>query len=182
MTTHNSNSLKLKSLVDDILEETVSSDFLKIADELADKLECELEDVVSIQEELALSILGYVLVSNGIIGLIGKLVNRISKKYDFGKGQVAAEKIENFVKANDKRFMFPIRKAVGLFTQDKKQIEKVTHILFGLVVLLMAFNAGSEVFDLIKNSEFMQSSVNSIRTAVGSLKVHALVKTVTKLL
>lgn len=174
--------MKLVEIVDDILLENVSSDFVKIADDLADKLEFELEDAVSIQEELALSILGYVLVSNGIMGLLGKLVNRISKKYDFGNGQVAAEKIENFVKANDKRFMFPIRKAVGLFTQDKKQINKVTHILFGLVVLFMALNAGSEVFDLIKNSEFMKSSVNSIRTAVGSLKVHALVKTITKLL
>lgn len=174
--------MKLVEIVDDILLENASSDFVKIADDLADKLEFELEDAVSIQEELALSILGYVLVSNGIMGLLGKLVKRISKKYDFGKGQAAAEKIENFVKANDKRFMFPIRKAVGLFTKDEKQINKVTHILFALVVLLMAFNAGIEVFDLIKDSEFMQSSVNSLRTAVGGTKVHALARTVTKLL
>ena len=174
--------MKLVEIVDDILLENASSDFVKIADDLANKLEFELEDAVSIQEELALSILGYVLVSNGIMGLLGKLVKRISKKYDFGKGQAAAEKIENFVKANDKRFMFPIRKAVGLFTKDEKQINKVTHILFALVVLLMAFNAGIEVFDLIKDSEFMQSSVNSLRTAVGGTKVHALARTVTKLL
>ena len=174
--------MKLVEIVDDILSESASSDFLNIADELADKLEDELDSASAIQEEIVLSIVAYVLLSNGIMGLLGKLVKRISKKYDFGKGHAAADKIENFVKANDKRFMFPIRKAVGLFTQDKKQINKVTHILFALVVLLMAFNAGIEVFDLIKDSEFMQSSVNSLRTAVGGTKVHALARTVTKLL
>jgi len=174
--------MKLVEIVDDILTESASSDFLNIADELADKLEDELDSASAIQEEIVLSIVAYVLLSNGIMGLLGKLVKRISKKYDFGKGQAAAEKIENFVKANDKRFMFPIRKAVGLFTKDEKQINKVTHILFALVVLLMAFNAGIEVFDLIKDSEFMQSSVNSLRTAVGGTKVHALARTVTKLL
>ena len=174
--------MKLAEIVDDILTESASSDFLNIADELADKLEDELDSASAIQEEIVLSIVAYVLLSNGIMGLLGKLVKRISKKYDFGKGQAAAEKIENFVKANDKRFMFPIRKAVGLFTKDEKQINKVTHILFALVVLLMAFNAGIEVFDLIKDSEFMQSSVNSLRTAVGGTKVHALARTVTKLL
>ena len=120
------------------------------------------------------------MLSNGIMGLLSKLVKRISKNTTLVKDK-AAEKIENFVKANDKRFMFPIRKAVGLFTKDEKQINKVTHILFALVVLLMAFNA-IEVFDLIKDSEFMQSSVNSLRTAVGGTKVHALARTVTKLL
>ena len=174
--------MKLVEIVDDILTESASSDFLNIADELADKLEDELDSASAIQEEIVLSIVAYVMLSNGIMGLLSKLVKRISKKYDFGKGQVAAEKIENFVKANDKRFMFPIRKAVGLFTKDEKQINKVTHILFALVVLLMAFNAGIEVFDLIKDSEFMQSSVNSLRTAVGGTKVHALARTVTKLL
>lgn len=174
--------MKLVEIVDDILTESASSDFLNIADELADKLEDELDTASAIQEEIVLSIVAYVMLSNGIMGLLSKLVKRISKKYDFGKGQVAAEKIENFVKANDKRFMFPIRKAVGLFTKDEKQINKVTHILFALVVLLMAFNAGIEVFDLIKDSEFMQSSVNSLRTAVGGTKVHALARTVTKLL
>lgn len=174
--------MKLVEIVDDILTESASSDFLNIADELADKLEDELDTASAIQEEIVLSIVAYVMLSNGIMGLLSKLVKRISKKYDFGKGQAAAEKIENFVKANDKRFMFPIRKAVGLFTKDEKQINKVTHILFALVVLLMAFNAGIEVFDLIKDSEFMQSSVNSLRTAVGGTKVHALARTVTKLL
>jgi hypothetical protein len=174
--------MKLVEIVDDILTESASSDFLNIADELADKLEDELDSASAIQEEIVLSIVAYVMLSNGIMGLLSKLVKRISKKYDFGKGQAAAEKIENFVKANDKRFMFPIRKAVGLFTKDEKQINKVTHILFALVVLLMAFNAGIEVFDLIKDSEFMQSSVNSLRTAVGGTKVHALARTVTKLL
>ena len=174
--------MKLLGIVDDILLESASTDFADIANELADKLESELESATAIQEEIALSILAYVMLSNGVMGLLGKLTKRISKKYNFGKGQAAAEKIESFVKANDKRFMFPIRKAVGLFTKDEKQINKVTHVLFALVVLLMAVNAGIEVFDLIKDSEFMQSSVNSLRTAVGGTKVHALARTVTKLL
>ena len=92
------------------------------------------------------------------------------------------EKIEAFAKANDDRFMYPIRKAVSLFTKDEAKIKKVTHILFAVVVLSMALNAGMEVFDLIKNSDFMQSSVNSLRTAVGGTKVHALVRTIAKLL
>jgi len=174
--------MKLGNVVSDIqLESKLGKEFVDIADELAQELKDQLENQNQVNE-VVVSIVAYVMLSNGIMGLLGKLVKRISRKYDFGKGQAAAEKIENFVKANDKRFMFPIRKAVGLFTKDEKQINKVTHILFALVVLLMAFNAGLEVFDLIKDSEFMQSSVNSLRTAVGGTKVHALARTVTKLL
>ena len=174
--------MKLGSLVSEIqLESKLGDEFADIGDELAQELKDELENQEQVNE-VVLSIVAYVMLSNGIMGLLSKLVKRISKKYDFGKGQAAAEKIENFVKANDKRFMFPIRKAVGLFTKDEKQINKVTHILFALVVLLMAFNAGIEVFDLIKDSEFMQSSVNSLRTAVGGTKVHALVRTIARLL
>ena len=174
--------MKLGKVVSDIqLESKLGNEFVDIADELAQELKDELENQNQVNEAVV-SIVAYVLLSNGIMGLLGKLVKRISKKYDFGKGHAAADKIENFVKANDKRFMFPIRKAVSLFTKDEKQINKVTHILFALVVLLMAFNAGIEVFDLIKDSEFMQSSVNSLRTAVGGTKVHALARTVTKLL
>ena len=116
------------------------------------------------------------------MGLTSKLVKRISKKYEFGKGVSAAEKIEAFAKANDDRFMYPIRKAVSLFTKDEAKIKKVTHILFAVVVLSMALNAGLEVFDLIKNSDFMQSSVNSLRTAISGNKVHTLIRTIGKLL
>ena len=174
--------MKLGNVVSDIqLESKLGKEFVDIADELAQELKDQLENQNQVNE-VVVSILAYVMLSNGIMGLLGKLTKRISKKYNFGKGQAAAEKIESFVKANDKRFMFPIRKAVGLFTKDEAQINKVTHVLFALVVLLMAVNAGIEVFDLIKNSDFMQSSVNSLRTAVGGTKVHALARTVTKLL
>lgn len=174
--------MKLRTIVSEIQESKLGDEFADIADELADKLEDELDTASAIQEEIVLSIVAYVMLSNGIMGLTSKLVKRISKKYNFGKGQAAAEKIEAFAKANDDRFMYPIRKAVSLFTKDEARIKKVTHILFAVVVLSMALNAGMEVFDLIKNSDFMQSSVNSLRTAVGGTKVHALVRTIAKLL
>ena len=39
-----------------------------------------------------MSIVAYVMLSNGIMGLTSKLVKRISKKYNFGKGQAAQRK------------------------------------------------------------------------------------------
>ena len=172
--------MKLKEIVSEIQESKIGDEFADIGDELAQELKDELENQDELNE-VVISIVAYVMLSNGIMGLTSKLVKRISKKYDFGKG-VSTEKIEAFAKANDDRFMYPIRKAVSLFTKDEAKIKKVTHILFAVVVLSMALNAGMEVFDLIKNSDFMQSSVNSLRTAVGGTKVHALVRTIAKLL
>ena len=174
--------MKLGNLVSEIqLESKLGDEFADIGDELAQELKDELENQDELNE-VVMSIVAYVMFSNGIMALTSKLVKRISKKYDFGKGVSAAEKIEAFAKANDDRFMYPIRKAVSLFTKDEAKIKKVTHILFAVVVLSMALNAGMEVFDLIKNSDFMQSSVNSLRTAVGGTKVHALVRTIARLL
>ena len=127
--------MKLRTIVSEIQESKLGDEFADIADELADKLEDELDTASAIQEEIVLSIVAYVMLSNGIMGLTSKLVKRISKKYDFGKGVSAAEKIEAFAKANDDRFMYPIRKAVSLFTKDEAKIKKVTHILFAIVAL-----------------------------------------------
>ena len=173
--------MKLRTIVSEIQESKLGNEFAEIGDELAQELKDELENSDELNEVI-MSIVAYVMLSNGIMGLTSKLVKRISKKYDFGKGVSAAEKIEAFAKANDDRFMFPIRKAVSLFTKDEAKIKKVTHILFAVVVLSMALNAGLEVFDLIKNSDFMQSSVNSLRTAISGNKVHTLIRTIGKLL
>ena len=132
--------MKLGNLVSEIqLENKLGDEFADIGDELAQELKDELENQDEINE-VVMSIVAYVMLSNGIMGLTSKLVKRISKKYNFGKGQ-AGRKIEAFAKANDDRFMYPIRKAVSLFTKDEAKIKKVTHILFAVVVLSMALNA-----------------------------------------
>ena len=93
---HNLYFMKCESSKVSKLYESSLSDYYKYAEsikKLADKLESELESATAIQKDIALSILAYVMLSNGIMGLLGKLTKRISKKYNFGKGQAAAKKI-----------------------------------------------------------------------------------------
>ena len=116
--------MKLKEIVSEIQESKIGDEFADIGDELAQELKDELENQDELNE-VVISIVAYVMLSNGIMGLTSKLVKRISKKYDFGKGVSAdLEKIEAFAKANDDRFMYPIRKAVSLFTKDEAKNQK----------------------------------------------------------
>ena len=75
---------ELGSLVSEIqLENKLGDEFADIGDELAHKLKDELENQDEINE-VVMSIVAYVMLSNGIMGLTSKLVKRISKKYNFG--------------------------------------------------------------------------------------------------
>ena len=84
--------MKLGSLVSEIqLESKLGDEFADIGDELAQELKDELENQDELNE-VVMSIVAYVMLSNGIMGLTSKLVKRISKKYNFGKGRVAQRK------------------------------------------------------------------------------------------
>ena len=84
--------MKLGSLVSEIqLENKLGDEFADIGDELAQELKDELENQDELNE-VVMSIVAYVMLSNGIMGLTSKLVKRISKKYDFGKGVSAMKK------------------------------------------------------------------------------------------
>ena len=87
--------MKLRTIVSEIQESKLGNEFADIGDELAQELKDELENSDELNEVI-MSIVAYVMLSNGIMGLTSKLVKRISKKYDFGKGVSAAEKIEAF--------------------------------------------------------------------------------------
>ena len=168
--------MKLGNVVSDIqLESKLGKEFVDIADELAQELKDQLENQNQVNE-VVVSILAYVMLSNGIMGLLGKLTKRISKKYNFGKGQAAAEKIESFVKANDKRFMFPIRKAVGLFTKDEKTKNTVTDGLFALLLLGLGAKAGTEAFSAIRKSNFIAGGVSGVKAALKGKDITTLVQ------
>ena len=83
--------MKLGDLVSEIqLENKLGDEFADIGDELAQELKDELENQDEINR-VVMSIVAYVMLSNGIMGLTSKLVKRISRNIILVKVKRAGE-------------------------------------------------------------------------------------------
>ena len=125
-----------------------------IGDELKDH-EKDIDKLESgkVEEVIATTILGYILLSNTVVSMLSKFAKKMFAKYDFGKGEEAAKKIENFAHNNEKAFQAPIRRIVSLFTKNEKKINNISESVYALVILLMAGQAGGNAASFLGKSK-----------------------------
>ena len=150
----------------------------QLGDELADAIEDKLEDKKDEINEAVdpLSLLSYVLAGNTLINIMSKWATKLFKKYDFGKGAEAAEKIEKFTHKLENDFKGPIKRVVGLFTKNKKTKSIITDGLFALLLLGLGAKAGSEAFASLKKSNVAASGVSGLKAALKGKDIATLVK------
>tara|TARA_Y100000034_G_scaffold135670_1_gene208552 strand:+ start:291 stop:833 length:543 start_codon:yes stop_codon:yes gene_type:complete len=154
-------------------EDDISSFANQLADEIGDELEDhknELNEVIGI-----VGIIGWVLLSNTIANMLSKFVKKISKKYNWGKGEKAAKAIEEWTHKNEKAFKTPIKRIVGLFTKNEKWKDNITDILYAIMILMMAGQAGGDAFNYIKKSGYIKGGIYSLKTLVKGKEVHHII-------
>jgi len=168
-------------------EEQFSAELDAFADDLAaeikDELEDHKEDIQKSDKELneiigVTSIIGYILLSNTVANMLSKFAKKQFAKRDFGKGEAAAKKIYDFTHKNEEAFKAPIRRIVGLFTKNEKKKRIISDILFAIVVLAMAGQAGGEAVNAIKKAGYLKGGLYGLKSAIKGTEVSNIIKSV----
>ena len=161
-------------------EKAFDNEFDALGAQLAGAIKNELGDKAKKLDEVAgiVGIIGYILLSNTVANMLAKFVQKISKKYNWGKGEEAAKNIYKWTHDNEKAFQAPIRRIVGLFTKDKKRQDQVASILYAVVILMMAGQAGGNAVDYVKKASYLKGGLYGLKSAVKGKEVHTIFKDV----
>jgi hypothetical protein len=159
-------------------EDQFEDDLAKIAKSLSSEIENELEDNKKELNEVAgvVGILGYILLSNTVANMLSKIAKKLSVKYEWGKGEEAAKKIYNFTHKNEEAFKAPIRRVVGIFTKNEKSKKIISDILYAIVILLMAGQAGGNAVGYIKKAGYLKGGLYGLKSLVKGTEVAQILK------
>jgi hypothetical protein len=161
-------------------EDQFASEFDNFADTLAGEIKDELEDKEEKINEIAgvVGIIGYILLSNAVANMLSKMAKKLSVKYKWGKGEAAAKKIYDFTHKNEEAFKAPIRRVVSIFTKDDKKKKMISDILYAIMILLMAGQAGGNAVGYIKKAGYIKGGLYSLKAAVKGTEVAQILKNV----
>ena len=153
----------------------------KLANEINKELSAHKDDIQKSDKELneavgVVSIIGYILLSNTVAHMLSKFAKKQFAKRDWGKGEEAAKKIEQFTHKNEEAFKAPIRRIVGLFTKDKKKVKVISDVLYAIIIFAMAGQAGGEAVEYLKKADWLKSGLYALKTAIKSVEVSTILK------
>jgi hypothetical protein len=161
-------------------EKAFDNEFDALGAQLATAIKDELKGKEEKLDEIAgvVGIIGYILLSNTVANMLAKFAQKMSKKYNWGKGEEAAKNIYKWTHDNEKAFQAPIRRIVGLFTKDEKKKQQISEILYAIVILLMAGQAGGNAVGYLKKSSYLKAGLYSLKSLVKGKEVHTIFKNV----
>jgi uncharacterized protein YjbJ (UPF0337 family) len=153
----------------------------QLAAEIKDELEDHKEEIQKSDKELneivgVVGIIGYILLSNTVANMLSKFAKNQFAKHNFGKGEEAAKKIYDFTHKNEEAFKAPIKRIVGLFTKDEKKKTMISDILYAIVILLMAGQAGGDAVGYIKKAGYIKGGLYGLKAAVKGTEVAQILK------
>ena len=161
-------------------EKAFDNEFDALGAQLATAIKGELKGKEEKLDEVAgvVGIIGYILLSNTVANMLAKFAQKMSKKYNWGKGEEAAKNIYKWTHDNEKAFKAPIKRIVGLFTKDEKRKTQIASILYAVVILLMAGQAGGDAASYLKKASYLKGGLYGLKSAVKGKEVHAIFKDV----
>ena len=159
-------------------EDQFENDLAIAGNELADEIKDELEskDVEINEIATVIGILGYVLLSNTVANMLAGLSKKLFKKYNFGKGEAAAKKLYDFTHKNEEAFKAPIKRVVGIFTKNEKYKKIISDILYAIMILLMAGQAGGDAVAYIKKAGYLKGGLYGLKSLVKGTEVAVILK------
>jgi hypothetical protein len=182
------NNPLLKELKDNGPEEKeFDADFDALGAELSKVIQSDFKKGFVLQDgqkktinEVAtvVGILGYMLLSNTIANMLAKFAQRQAKKYNWGKGEEAAKNLYKWTHDNEKAFQAPIRRVVGLFTKDPKKTDQIASVIYAIVILMMAGQAGGNAASYLKKAQYLKGGLYTLKTAIKGKEVHQIFQNV----
>jgi hypothetical protein len=161
-------------------EKAFDNEFDALGAQLATAIQGELKGKEEKLDEVAgiVGIIGYILLSNTVANMLAKFAQKMSKKYNWGKGEEAAKNIYKWTHDNEKAFQAPIKRIVGLFTKDEKKKDQIASILYAIVILMMAGQAGGNAVGYLKKASYLKGGLYTLKTLIKGKEVHAIFKDV----
>jgi hypothetical protein len=157
-------------------EENFSDEFVNFGKELAGEIEDELEKKELNEALGVVGILGYILLSNTIVLMMSKFAKKQFAKRDWGKGEKAAKKIYNFAHKNEEAFKAPIKRVIGIFTKNEKIKKTISEILYAILILLMAGQAGGDAIKYLRKAGWLKGGLYSLKSLIKGKEVHGIIK------
>ena len=153
-------------------------EFNSLGNDLAGAIEGELEDKKDELNEVVgvVGILGYILLSNTVANMLSKFAKKQFAKRDWGKGVEAAKKIEKFTHNNEVAFKAPIKRVVGIFTKNEKWKAIISDVLYAIVILLMAGQAGGSAVGYLKKASYLKGGLYSMKALVKGGEVSTIIR------
>jgi hypothetical protein len=153
-------------------------EFDSLGDELAGAIKGELEDHKDELNEVVgvVGILGYILLSNTVANMLSKFAKKQFAKRDWGKGEEAAKKIEKWTHNNEVAFKAPIKRVVGIFTKNEKWKVIISDVLYAIVILLMAGQAGGDAVGYLKKASYLKGGLYSMKALVKGGEVSTIIR------
>ena len=153
-------------------------EFDSLGNDLAGAIESELEDKKDELNEVVgvVGILGYILLSNTVANMLSKFAKNQFAKRDWGKGVEAAKKIEKFTHNNEVAFKAPIKRVVGIFTKNEKWKAIISDVLYAIVILLMAGQAGGSAVGYLKKASYLKGGLYSMKALVKGGEVSTIIR------
>ena len=169
---------ELKSIQEFFSKPIYENEMDSLGDALADEIKDTLEDKKDKLKEIVdpITILSTVLASTTLINIIAKFSGKIFKKYNFGKGEEAAKKIEKFTHKLEQDFKGPIKRVVSLFTKDPKTLKLVTDGLYALLILSLGIKAGSGAVQSLSKGNIASGTISGLKAALKGKDLTTLLK------
>jgi hypothetical protein len=154
--------------------------FAKLGDELAAKIEDELEGKQLQNEVLATAavVLGFIL-SAPVVGIYtGK-----ASKYVFGqlgvqKGAEFGEWLSHNSHDLEEKFKAPIKAVASKFIKDSGKADLVAEAVYAVVVAGLGLTAGMSAFKALQHADIANASVDLIKVATKGRDVAAFAKSI----
>lgn len=139
-----------------------------IAATLGKELKAKQGDKEQLDEAVVTSIITAVLTGNALIGFISKLAKKLSKKFNWKKGEDFAGKVNKWAHDNEVAFQKPIKRILKFFIKDEKILETTTTAIYAIVIGTMAAGYGVEALSSLEKANWFQGSLASLKTLAKS--------------
>jgi hypothetical protein len=160
------------------VDEPFMDDFgAQIAKAVESELEQHKDELDQVDEAIgALSVVGYVLLSNTVASMLAKMSKYLAKKFNSPKMVKSAEWWEEFTHKNEEAFMTPIKRVVSLFVKDPAKQKAITKVLYSIVIFSMAGQAGQEAVGYLKKTEWAAAAGYSAKALIKGKEVSDLIQ------
>jgi len=135
-----------------------------IAGALEKEFKAKSKDGKELNEAVVTSIIATVMTANAVVGFVSKYAAKLFKLLKFKKGEDIAEKIHHWAHDNEKAFQAPIRRVLGFFIKDSKQLDLVTKAIYAIIVGSMAAGYGAQAVSKLSGAEWFKGSLTALKT------------------
>ena len=167
----------LNALEENVAPNLEENEIGSLGKELADEIEDILDKDDKVNEVVdPVSILATVLAGTTLTNILSKWVGKIFKKYDFGKGEEAAKKIESFTHRLEKDFKSPIKRVMGLFIKNEKALDVTTDALYAAVILTLGVLAGGGAVQALLKGDLNKGALQTLKAALKGKDLNTLIR------